>query len=168
MLSVLGGLLVLVPGLLVRNEYTESMFARILVTIGVIAVLLPVVVPEHGEIPLVSLFKGLIDAPGEHKVKFILDLALIVLVVLSLLVWMPGPATGGAKVFAWLLILYPVAVHVVTIALGGHYIDFLKASPFGMVAAWVPRGRVRDLLRLWARDRVRQATRVTWDSDARS
>ena len=37
-----------------------------------------------------------------------LALGQIVIVVLSLLVWLPGPATGGAKVFAWLLILCAV------------------------------------------------------------
>src|SRR5690606_34987091 len=99
------GMLALVPGLLVRNEYTESLVARILVTIGVVCTLLPLVIPTGGEIPLVGMFKGLIEAPGEGKVRFIVDIAVLVVVVMTLLVWMPGPATAGGKVFAWVLIL---------------------------------------------------------------
>jgi hypothetical protein len=130
------GLITLIPGLLVRNEYTESMFARALVTVGVICTLVPLLIPSHGEIPLVNLFKALIDAPGEHKVKPILEIGMIVIVVMSLLVWMPGPATGGAKVFAWLIILYPVAAYFVNMLIAGHVVDVIKASPQALVS-WV-------------------------------
>jgi hypothetical protein len=129
----------LVSGLLVRNEYVESLFARVLVTIGVICVLLPVLLPEHGEVPLVALFKGLLDAQGKAKIEPALDLGLIVIAVMSLLVWMPGPATGGAKVFAWLLILWPTLInHVVTLLVQGHIGDIVKDSPFRATMAWAP------------------------------
>ena len=52
------GVALLIPGLLVRNEYVESTLSRVLVTIGVIAVLLPLLVPDHGEIPLVVAVQG--------------------------------------------------------------------------------------------------------------
>jgi hypothetical protein len=133
-LQLVGGL-VLVPGLLVRNEYTESMLSRVLVTVGVVCTLAPYLIPEHGQIPLVMVFKGLIEAPGEMKVVFILLLVQIVLVVMCLLAWMPGPATAAAKIFAWAVILYPVLVFVVGLIMKGHIGDVLSKTP-GAVVAW--------------------------------
>jgi len=133
----IGGVLVLVPGLLVRNEYVESMLARILVTVGVVCVLVPYLIPSGGEIPLVNIFKGLLDAPGQAKVQFILEIAKIALVVVSLLAWMPGPATGGAKVFAWAIILFPVVQFVVALLLSSHFVDQIKDAP-GTLVVWVP------------------------------
>ena len=139
--EVLGlvAILLLVPGLLVRNEYTESLFARILVTLGVICLLLPLLLPDHGEVPLVAMFKGLLDAPGKAKIGPALELGLLVIAVMSLLAWMPGPATGGAKVFAWLLILWPTLIsQIATLLVQGHLADVLKESPFRATMAWAP------------------------------
>ncbi|HTR50495.1 MAG TPA: hypothetical protein VMJ10_07275 [Kofleriaceae bacterium] len=132
------GVLALVPGLLVRHEYTESMLARLLVTIGVLCVLAPLLIPAGGEIGLVSLFKELINDPGKMKILPILELALIVIVVMSLLAWMPGPASGGAKVFAWLLILWPAFATLVLLLIGGDIGAALKKSPFDALMVWVP------------------------------
>jgi hypothetical protein len=130
---------VLVPGLLVRNEYTESTLARVLVTLGVIALLVPQVIPIGGHIPLVDDFKGLMDAQGIAKLKPALELGLLVIAVISLLVWMPGPATGGAKVFAWLLILWSTLVlQIGGLVIAGAIGDAVKASPFGATMAWAP------------------------------
>jgi len=132
-------ILALVPGLLVRNEYTESLFARILVTLGVICLLLPLLLPDHGEVPLVAMFKNLLDAPGKAKIGPALELGLIVIAVMSLLAWMPGPATGGAKGFAWLLILWPTLISQVALLLvQGHLGDVIKESPFRATMAWAP------------------------------
>jgi hypothetical protein len=132
-------MLTLVPGLLVRNEYTESTLARVLVTIGVVCTLLPVVIPVHGSVPLVELFKGLIEAPGEAKILPALELGLLVIAVMSLLAWMPGPATGGAKVFAWLMILWPTVIsQIAVLAVRGHIGDAIKASPFEATMEWAP------------------------------
>jgi len=131
--------LALVPGLLVRNEYTESLFARILVTLGVVCLLLPLLLPDHGEVPLVAMFKGLLDAPGKAKIGPALELGLIVIAVMSLLAWMPGPATGGAKGFAWLLILWPTLISQIALLLvQGHLGDVIKESPFHATMAWAP------------------------------
>ena len=108
----------LIPGLILRNEYTDSLLARVLVTIGVICVLLPVLIPNGGDIPLVGTFKQLMDAPGKAKFDPIVDIGLVVIVVMSLLAWMPGPATGGAKIFAWVIILWATAVKM----LGGAFV----------------------------------------------
>ena len=139
MLLGLIAMLALVPGLLLRNEYTESLFARILVTLGVVFLLLPLLLPEHGEVPLVAMFKGLLDAHGKAKIGPALELGLLVIAVMSLLAWMPGPATGGAKVFAWLLILWPTLItQVVMLVVQGHLGDVIKDSPFRATMAWAP------------------------------
>jgi hypothetical protein len=131
--------LALVPGLLARNEYVESLFTRILVTIGVVCVLLPLVIPEHGEVPLVAMFKALMDAPGKAKIGPALELGLVVIAVMSLLAWMPGPATGGGKAFAWLLILWPTLItQLVMLLVQGHIGDVVKESPFSATMAWAP------------------------------
>ena len=135
----IAGMLALVSGLLVRNEYVESLFGRVLVTIGVVCVLLPLVLPEHGEVPLVAMFKELMNAEGKGKIGPALDLGLIVIAIMSLLVWMPGPATGGAKVFAWLLILWPTLLtQVVMLLVMGHLGDVIKDSPFRATMIWAP------------------------------
>lgn len=132
-------MLTLVPGLLARNEYVESTFARVLVTIGVLCILVPLLIPAHGDIPLVALFKALIDAPGEAKIVPALELGLLVIAVMSLLAWMPGPATGGAKVFAWLVILWPTLVtQIATLVVAGHIGDAVKANPYAATMEWAP------------------------------
>lgn len=132
-------MLALVSGLLVRNEYVESMLGRILVTLGVVCVLLPLVLPEHGEVPLVAMFKELMNAPGKAKIAPALELGLVVIAIMSLLAWMPGPATGGAKVFAWLLILWPTLItQLVMLLVQGHIGDVVKDSPFRATMEWAP------------------------------
>jgi hypothetical protein len=133
---LLVGTLTLVPGLLVRNEYTESMLARVLVTIGVICVLLPLVVPENGELRLVQLFKALLDAPGKAKVMPIVEIAGLVLVVMSLLAWMPGPATGAAKIFAWAIILWQTLVPTLAGILLSDDIGAVFSKTPGEVVVW--------------------------------
>jgi hypothetical protein len=133
----IAGLLTLVPGLLLRNEYTESLLPRVLVTIGVICALVPLLVPQGGSIPLVGLFKAILDAPGEAKVAPLLQLVYIVVVVMSLLAWMPGPATGGAKVFAWVILLFPVVLFVIGLLVAGGIGDMITGAP-GALLAWIP------------------------------
>ena len=130
------GVLALVPGLLVRNEYTESLLARVLVTIGVICMLVPYLVPDGGQIPLVALLKALIEA-GNHMEIVIVALAQIVLVVLCLLAWMPGPATAGAKIFAWAVILFPIAAFALALLGDGHIGDVVSKAP-GTLVKWAP------------------------------
>ena len=52
---------------------------------------------------------------------------------------MPGPATGGAKVFAWLLILWPTLItQFVMLLVQGHLGDVVKDSPFRATMEWAP------------------------------
>jgi hypothetical protein len=129
------GLVILIPSLFVRNEYRDSSLPRILITVGVVATLLPLLLPVNGALPLVELFKMAINAPGSAKLLVILILAQIALVVLSLLAWMPSPASGGAKLFAWLLILSPVGIFVGFLVVTG-MIENIPDSP-GAALAWI-------------------------------
>jgi hypothetical protein len=130
--------LVLVPGLLIRNEYTDSMLARILITLGVACALLPWLIPRNGEIPLVLLFKALIDAPGRFKILALIDLGFVVVVLMSLLAWMPGPATAAAKVFAWLILAWPAMATLFTLAVSEDLVEVAKNQPFVALMKWAP------------------------------
>src|SRR5689334_17447393 len=140
-LSSMIGVLVLVPGLLVREEYRHATLPRILVTAGAVGVLLPFLVPQGGAIPLVAVFKGLFDHPGVGKVEPILALGLVIIVVMSLLAWLPAPVTGGAKVWAWFLILWALIVHVTMLVVGGSIGDAIKASPNHALLPWITGGQ---------------------------
>ena len=94
--------LVLVPSLLLRSAYTDSIVPRLLVTLCVIALVAPSLIPRGGDIPLVGLFKNLMDS--SLKLQGVIEIARLALVILTLLVWMPGPATAGGTMFAWLVI----------------------------------------------------------------
>ena len=122
------GLIILIPSLLVRAEYRDSTLPRILVTVGVIATLAPLLIPIHGRLPLVELFKQAIDAPGSAKLLILVVLAQIAILVLSLLAWMPAPSSGGAKMFAWMIMLSPVAVLVSLLVVTG-MIESIPDSP---------------------------------------
>jgi hypothetical protein len=134
------GTLLLVPSLLVRNEYRDALVPRIAVTLGAIAILLPQLLPQNGAIPLVSTFKDLIDQPGTAKIPQALSVALIFIVVMSLLAWLPAPATGAAKLWAWLLILWAFITHVTLVVVGGNLGDVVASTPNATVIAWVAGG----------------------------
>jgi hypothetical protein len=136
-LSSMIGLLVLVPALLVREEYRHAALPRVLVTIGAAGILLPLLLPHNGAIPLVAVFKGLFEQPGLAKTAFALQLALVVIVVMSLLAWLPAPVSGGAKVWAWLLILWALIDHVTRLVVAGNLGDVIKASPNNALVPWI-------------------------------
>jgi hypothetical protein len=135
----LGGTLALIPGLLARHEYVDATVPRVLVTIGVACALVIFLVPEGGEIPLVMLVKALIDAPGLAKIAPAIQVGTIALVVLALLVWLPAPATAGAKVLAWLVILWPTLIAQIGALLVTDDVgSAIKTRPYAAVMAWAP------------------------------
>ena len=138
-LAAMVGLVFLVPGLLVRSEYRGASLPRILVTVGAIGVLLPFVIPLNGEVMVVLLFQGLIDAPGGMKVLFATELALLAIVVLSLLAWLPAPASGGSKVLAWLLITWAAISTLTLLLVSGGLGDVISTSPYAAVS-WIAGG----------------------------
>lgn len=134
------GTLVLVPGLVVRSEYRGAAVPRLLVTLGVIAMLLPYLLPQNGAIPMVSLFKSLFDLSGSQKVIPVLALVQITIVVMSLLAWLPAPVTGAAMLWAWLLILWALIVHVAGMLLAGGFGDAITATPNAALVSWMVGG----------------------------
>jgi hypothetical protein len=131
------GLLLLVPSLLVRDEYRDALTARLLVTVGAIAVLLPFGLPQNDAIPLVAVIKSVIDLPGTQKIKPALDLGLVTIVVMSLLAWLPAPATGAAKTWAWLLILWALIVHIIDLVVAGGIGGAITGAPNATLVSWV-------------------------------
>jgi hypothetical protein len=140
-LATMIGTLVIVPALLVRDEYRDSLTARLLVTLGAIGLLLPFAVPQNGAIPLVSVFKELIDVPGLAKVTPALELGVVTIVVMAMLAWLPAPISGAAKFWAWLLILWPLVVYVTPLAIGGTIVDVVTNKPNDALAPWIAGGK---------------------------
>lgn len=128
----------LIPGLLLRQEFRESILPRLLVTLGVLASLALMLVPIGDALPLVSTVKQVVDAGGTAKVEPLLQLVYLVIVVLTLLVWLPAPASAGAKLFAWLLIFWGAVHHFQGLILQENLGEVIKASPFTAVMVWAP------------------------------
>jgi hypothetical protein len=132
--------LLLVPGLLLRSEYRDALLPRLLVTLGALAFLLLFLLPDHGTIPLVGLFKLAVDLPGARKLGPALVIAEVLVILLSLLAWLPSPTTGGAKLWAWLLILWSLIAHAAQLIVGGGVIDKIKGTPNDALVAWIAGG----------------------------
>lgn len=130
--------LLLLPGLLLRQEYRAQLLPRLLVTVGALAILAAVAIPEQGQVPLLGLVDRVIDLPGTAKVQPILGLLLLLFVLLSLLAWLPAPSSGGAKLLAWLLIFFPAALHFQGLILGESLVDAIKAAPYQAAMGWAP------------------------------
>lgn len=139
-LALIVGTLVLVPGLLLRSEYRDAALPRVLVTLGALGVLALFVIPRAGAIPLVGLIRTLIDQAGGQKLPAALALGPAVVAVMAMLAWLPGPATGGAKVWVWLVILWGLVTHVAQLVLAGHFVDAVLRAPNLAVVAWIAGG----------------------------
>ena len=135
------GMIVLIPSLLLRHEYRESILPRVMITVGVLMILVPELVPQHEQIHLVDNFKAVIDAEGDKKIMPIIEIVKVLLVVATLLAWLPSPSSGASKLFAWLLIPYGalVTLTLLILALGSDKLGaILELSPYGAVMAWAP------------------------------
>jgi hypothetical protein len=128
-----------VAGLFVRNEYRNDLLPRVLVTAGVVLGLVPLLVPIAGQIPLVLALKGIGGAPtAAAKIGVVLQLMSVLLGLLALIAWLPGPGTAGAKVLAWVILLFPILHHLVDLVLAGGIGASIKASPFTALLAPLP------------------------------
>ena len=103
------------------------------------------VLPTAGAEPI-ALEVGQMLRPGARvqtglgKVEPALTLALIIIVVMSLLAWLPAPVSGGAKVWAWLVILWALIAHVTHLVVAGNLGDVIKASPNAALVPWIIGG----------------------------
>lgn len=145
-MTYLVGLLLLVPGLLIRNEYRESILPRLFVTFGVLCVLALYLVPVNGNLGIVRIFEGIIDGEGKAKIGAIIGLVPLIYAVISLLAWLPSPSTGAGKVMAWLWItLFPLQ-ELTSLLLMGHIGDRVKGKPFEALMEWAPTSAYLVLL----------------------
>jgi hypothetical protein len=130
------GAVTLLPGLLLRQEYRSQLLPRLLVTVGAACFLVPWLVPEHGGDPQLMQWIDLLGkAEGKAKVPVILHLVEFGLVVASLLAWLPPPSSAGAKIIAWLLILFVVIQAYTGMLLAGHLGDAIKHRPNDLLMA---------------------------------
>jgi hypothetical protein len=134
-LFLLIGALTLVSGLLIRSAYHSSMVPRVMVTVGVVCLLIPMLVPDAA---LIDLFKGIGSAPGKAKVGILIALVFYVLAITGLiLTWLPTPSAMGTNIVAWLLILWPLVIALlVQLVLAGHMGERIKTDMFGLL--WSP------------------------------
>ncbi|HET9620630.1 MAG TPA: hypothetical protein VFP84_04645, partial [Kofleriaceae bacterium] len=134
------GLVLLVPGLVMRAAYRDAILPRLLITFGVAGMLVPFVLPIDGSLPLVTIFKAIIEAPTwQARVAAAEPLALIIILVMCLLAWLPAPITGGATLWAWVLILWPLIhwlVPAVVIGDPAQLPALVEAQP-SLALAWV-------------------------------
>jgi hypothetical protein len=56
---------------------------------------------------------------------------------MSLLAWLPAPVSGGAKLWAWLLILWALILHVTVLALGSNLGDVITKTPNQALVSWI-------------------------------
>jgi hypothetical protein len=129
----------LVSGLILRSAYKSSMLARVLTTVGALAVIAMFVIPQakYGDkMGVKVMFDMLSDAPGKGKVKPITDLLPFLLAVFALLVWIPGPSGAGSIIMAWIWITLPLLTAVVLLLISSDIGATLKGSLGGIL--WMP------------------------------
>jgi len=122
------GAVTLVSGLLVRSHYPGEMIGRLLATIGAICVLLQVLIPAGGTVPLVQLFQAIGQGSAQMTVLAIVNLLPVVLALLAFLVWLPPPGRAGAHIMAWAWIALPLVVAVASWLASGNLGDTLKTG----------------------------------------
>jgi hypothetical protein len=132
------GAFLFVGGLLYRDVYREAILGRVVTTIGVLALMVPLLVPNGGEIPLILQFKMLADAPAADKAVVAVTLVPIILAFAGLLVWMPAPSPAGAKIIAWTFIFWAAVMALTALIAFGHIADVVKATPRAALLGWVP------------------------------
>jgi hypothetical protein len=118
LIVVLVGLVLLPAALFHRWRYRGSLLARILVGVGVAALLATFLVPAGGGVPLIQSFEGLGDASASVIVARLYPLLLFLLSLLSLLAFLGSGSTGLAQLWAVLLILFLPLQGLLTVALG--------------------------------------------------
>ncbi len=128
-------MVLLLPGLVLRSKYTDATLPRLLVTLGVLAYLATVLVPDGHGIPLVNDMQAVIR--GAFPTAVLFRLITTVLVILSLLAWLPTPGTGGAGLWFWLLVLLVLAMHVLELVFGnGNIGAMISTMPAVALFQW--------------------------------
>jgi hypothetical protein len=141
------GLIALVTGLLLRSQYRSSLLARLVVTGGAAAVILPWLVPEGGVVPIglaLSVLGG--DLPAGVKLAITVELLALVVAALALIAWLPAPSSAGAAALAWVVVALLPAQAILTLVLTSGAGEQLRAALHAMLisplatAAWIALG----------------------------
>jgi hypothetical protein len=122
------GVFLIPTGLLLKSAVPSSMLARVLTTVGALAVLAVWLVPVHDKIPVQAAL-DVLDTKAKAGVKAgaVAPLLYPLLAIVSLLVWLP--ASGAAKALAWIWILGAIIVHFTILIVAGNIGDALEQSP---------------------------------------
>jgi hypothetical protein len=124
------GAVTLVSGLLVRSHYTDAGIGRVMATIGAVCVLVPLLVPEGGQVPLLIAFKMLGANAAVPAISLLTPAALA---VVSLIVWLPGPGRVGTHILAWIWIVLPLLLSLLNWLSAGEVGATLKANLDGVL-----------------------------------
>jgi hypothetical protein len=116
------GVVMLISGLLLRSQYTRSIFSRILVTLGVSVFLLPLLAPfvlDDVGMSLADRFRLIGSATtGRETIAAVAELVPFTLALMSLIAWLPGPGKAMSGVLAWVFIASSLILGVLSLAAG--------------------------------------------------
>jgi hypothetical protein len=93
------GTIALVAGLLLRARHPAELGPRIVIAIGAGLVLLPELVPSGAGVPLIDSLEALEGTKIDPTL--LISPLHVVLTLLCLLAWLPGPGSAGALPLAW-------------------------------------------------------------------
>ena len=127
----------IVGGLMFRHAYPAALVGRVVTTVGALMLLAPLVVPVGGDIPLWLTLKGAFAASGDALVIALVPLVpLVFAVVGSVVVWIPAPSLAGAKIIAWLLIMWGLVAALTKLIVVGHIADVVKTTLQASLMGW--------------------------------
>lgn len=131
--STIGGV-ILIAGLLMRNEYTRDPLPKLFITIGAAAIIVTHLVP----LTVVDEITAAIDAPGLTRLLAMLSLGPTVIAVLALiLAWIPGSSSVGAKPLAWTFLMWPAILQATMLIVAmDEAVDLIKKSPNIALMLW--------------------------------
>ncbi len=131
--STLGGV-ILIAGLLMRNEYTRDPLPKLFITAGAAAIVVTHLVP----FTIVDEITAALDAPGLTRLVAMLSLGPTVIAVLALgLAWMPGPGSAGAKPLAWTFLMWPAIIQgTLLIVAMDEAVDLITKTPNFALLLW--------------------------------
>ena len=133
--AIIGGGLVLIAALLLRQEYRSSIGVRIVSTMASLAVLAAFFVPANSNIPAVMMFRVLMHSPGATKVEAMV-LLIPVVAILALFTWERASSSAGSKSLAWILILMPMLITVPPL-LASRVVGEMAVNAPGQLLFWV-------------------------------
>jgi hypothetical protein len=130
------GAVMLISGLILRSRYPDAKMAKIVATVGVLALVALYLIPSNGAMPIKGVFDMLSAMPGKAKIIPIIGggiggttgLLPLLLTVMGLLVWLKGPGKAGTHTLAWTMLFWVLLASIVSLLVGGAVIDTLKGG----------------------------------------